>query len=231
MNNCTCERNRTSRAIPFLCASVVWASVSAGNIAFAGAVYEVGLDTSAFAGQSGAIQMLAFDLIGGDAQSGNNVATASNFQTDGGLLNASRVVLQDSTFFNEELRTITFGHFLTFNLTLTDNHTPPGFDEFSFLVLDSAGQLPLVHTTDPTGADVLFAIDINGSSGGALAVYDSLTENFSWTVKLTSAGVPDGGGFALELTAVLALLTLTTLMDRRDHLDIKHRRSGPAVQL
>lgn len=161
----------------------------------ADSIYNYTVNTSAISGQNG---YLAFDLIGGDASSANNTATAGNFSTDGSLLGSSIVILTDTGFFNEEQRAITFGSFLNFTLQLTENNVPAGLDEFSFFLLDSTGFQSLVITTDPTGADALFAVDIDGSHGGLPSVFEgSLTPS--------TASIPDGGG-----TFSLLLLSLGT---------------------
>jgi hypothetical protein len=181
------------------------AIIGGANDALANVIYEVDLNTT---GLQGTAQLPALDLVAGDTQAGNNQVTASNFQTDGTLANSSDVSLRDVSFFNEELRTITLGKSLKFDLSLTANDAPPGVDEFSFLVLDPVTHLPSVHSTDPTGSDVLFAIDIDGSSAGAVSVYGSLSDNVSWTVTERAVGVPDAGPAAVTFSmTILAMFS------------------------
>ena len=139
----------------------------------ADALYNFALNTTAINGLNGT---LAFDLFNGDALFSNNSITISNFGTDGLLANMSNVVLTDAVFFNETLRPITFGNSLNFSLRLTTNFAGPGApDGFSFFLLNSAGLLPLFPTSDPSGADALFAIDIDGSPNGKTTVFSSVT--------------------------------------------------------
>jgi hypothetical protein len=168
-------------------------------------VYAVSIDTSALAGQNGT---LAFDLLGGDAAVANNTATVGSLATNGTLSDSAGFALVDAGFFNEVLRDITFGTTLSFTLQLTENNTPPGLDQFSFFLLDSATLLPLGSTTDPTGADALFAIDIDGQVGGGASIFGSTRKGIEWEVTLQQpAGVPDGGpAFTLMLVLWVGLL-------------------------
>jgi hypothetical protein len=172
-----------------------------GLVSPATAQYQVELDTPGLTGQSAA---LAFDLVGGDSQSGNNFAEATAFGTDGMLTDPSRVFVSESAFFNEVVRNLTLGSFLKFDLNLSQNHVPPGLDEFSLFLLDSSHAAPVVSTSDPTGADALLTVDIDGTSGGKLTVFSPTTPGVSLTVE-SIAPVADGGGIEL---AVLALLSL-----------------------
>ncbi len=168
-------------------------------------IYDVHLNTAAFAGQVGTIRFLAFDLIDGDSASANNTVTARDLATDGTLGSPANVVLQDTGFFNEELRDITFGTYLDFTLSLTENNLPPGLDEFSFFVLDSSSFLPIVSSDDPTGADSLFAIDIDGSASGVASVFSSLTPDFDWAVTLRAQSAVPESGSTLPLLVIAFL--------------------------
>jgi hypothetical protein len=148
--------------------------------------YTVSIDTSTLSGTQG---LLAFDLIGGDAMMANNTASVFGLTTDGTLSSLAPFSLTDTAFFNEELRSITFGTFTRFTVGLTENVTAPGLDQFSFFLVDPLSMLPLFSTTDSVGADALFAIDITGLPGGDRSVFDSLTGGPTWQV----AAVPDSG--------------------------------------
>ena len=129
--------------------------------------FNVFIDTSPLSGTDG---NLAFDLI--DSNSAANVLTIMDFSTDGALGAAfefggpisgalpGTVEIQDGDFFNELLHEITFGTTISFSFELTDSFTPGGLpDSFSFFLLDADPffPLPLFPTSDPTGADALFA--------------------------------------------------------------------------
>jgi len=165
--------------------------------------YTVGINTSAWTGQTGT---LAFDLTGGDALAANNMLTISGLFTDGTLPNATGFAMTDTVFFNETLRNLTIGTFLNFSFELTENNLAPGVDQFSFFLLNSAS-LPIGSTTDPTFADALFAIDITGASGGDLAVFGSLIPNASWQVtRVQATSVPETGSAAVLLFVGLGVL-------------------------
>jgi hypothetical protein len=142
-------------------------------------IYSASIDTTAWSGLNGT---LAFDLTGGDAAIANNTATIGSFVTNGALGNSAGLALTDTGFFNEQLRAMTFGTQLAFTLQLTENRSAPGFDQFSFFILDPITLLPLALTTDPTGANAVFAIDLTGAAGGAASVFGSLTQGVSWSL-------------------------------------------------
>jgi hypothetical protein len=130
----------------------------------------------------------------------NNIVKISGFDTDGSLANPSNVVLADTSFFIEELRDLTFGSYLSFKVQLTENFSGSGFfDQFSFFLLDPITYLPLFGTSDPLGADALFAIDIDGNPGGASAT-------FAGSLSVGSPPVPDSGNVLALLLGATGLL-------------------------
>lgn len=168
------------------------------SVGRADSYYSYTLDTTALTGQGG---LLAFDLIDGDATV-NNLVKISGLSTDGTLTDSSDVVLADTSFFTEELRELTFGTTLSFNVLLTENFSGSGFfDQFSFFLLDPVNYLPLFSTSDPLGADALFAIDIDGNAGGAAAT-------FAGRLSVGSATVPDSGNVLALLFGAVGLLGL-----------------------
>jgi hypothetical protein len=193
------------------------------SVSHANSIYNVHLDTEALAGRTAVLDLIAFDLIGGDAVSGNNLIKAFSFSTDGLLASTAEIALADTGFFNEELRSLTFGTYLDFSLELTESIALPGADEFSLFLLDADLLLPLVSTTDPTGANALFAIDITGAPGGVAYIFDSLTPNASWTLTLQNtlppSVIPDGSS-----TGALLIVSLVSL-----YLAPKERSSNPKL--
>jgi len=166
----------------------------------------VTINTTALTGQSG---LIAFDLIGGDSTVANNTVSVDLLATDGVLDNAAPFTVTDLGFFNEVLREVTFGTFLSFSLALTENVSAPGFDQFSFFLLDPITFLPLFRTSDPFGADALFAIDITGARGGAAVSFDPIQSAITWQVgEPPVQAVPDGGMSVALLGAGLVGLTL-----------------------
>jgi hypothetical protein len=141
--------------------------------------YDVRVGTPAL---SGTPAQLAFDFINGDSSA--NSVTISAFATNGALGSFSitgdvtgslpgSLVLRDTSFFNEYLQNSTLGTDLSF-LFETSTNAPAASsfpDAFSFFVLNSTGTASLFPTTDPTGADALFKLDITGTSEGTLTVY------------------------------------------------------------
>lgn len=177
-------------------------------------LYDVTITTTAWTGLDGT---LAFDLVGGDALAANNTASIGDFSTDGTLSSLADITLTDTDFFNEVLRDMTFGTQLSFTLQLTENHAAPGLDEFSFFLLDPTTLVPLGATTDPTGADAVFAVDATGGGGGNKMVFDSLVDGVSWTLRpQNSNNVPDGAStLALACCALGALACFRFTLGKR----------------
>lgn len=168
-------------------------------------LYNVSIDTSSY---SGTVAQMAFDFIDGGSPS--NTVTISGFSTTGVLGGSSAlggvtgtlpaaVSLTDTEFFNEYLNGITLGTGISFTVALTSNAPESGSspDAFSFFLLDPSKlseegfPLPLFATSDSTGADALFQIDITGSLEGAVG-------NFHQDVSITEATpVPEPGTFLL----------------------------------
>ena len=139
---------------------------------------DIFVDTGPLLGTAG---NLAFDFL--DSDPASNTVTIINFSTDGVLGAAAPVggpitgflpgdvTIQDGDFFNELLQEISFGSTLSFRLEPTAFTVGGIFpDSFSFFLLDPA-LLPLFPTSDPTGADALFTIDIDGSPTGQVTTF------------------------------------------------------------
>jgi hypothetical protein len=99
-------------------------------------------------------------------------------------------------FFNEVLQGITFGSGVTtFDLTLSSNFVTGSVpDSFSFFLLDSTFN-PFT-TSDPTGANALFAIDITNATTPAV-----FTSAFA-SITVTQAG-PGPGAIPEPMTILL----------------------------
>jgi hypothetical protein len=173
-------------------------------------IYSVTVDTTPLAATVG---YMAFDLTGGFPLQ-DNVATISGFlststlgtsSTSGdvsGTLTPGPLTLTADQFFNEWLQGVTFGSGLTsFTLDLTTNlaagATP---DSFAFYVLDST--FTPFDTSDPSGADSLFAIDLAGQAT-APQVY---TSDFATVTvnPVVSGAVPEPGSIWLTVAAAVA---------------------------
>lgn len=169
----------------------------------------INVDTSSLAGTAAT---LAFDFIDGDGAI-NNTVQVSNFLTDGsyssgtdtgdvsGSLN-SAVAFGDNQFFNEYLQQITLGSSLQFHLQTSNLFNPGGIapDSFAFFILDGSANLPLFTTTDSTGSDALFAVDLTGANDG-LSVFASAA-GLRWTVEAPRNSVPTPGTLSLILAGI-----------------------------
>lgn len=153
--------------------------------------------TDTLKGQAG---LLAFDFLQGSPALGNSV-TISNFQTDGmlgsatlsgsetGSLVPGPAVMTDASFFNELLQSVAYGTKISFNLTLTDLTSNGGIpDEFSFFLLNSARD-PYA-TSDPSGSDSLFYIDLNGLGNTTPTIFTSAFATATVTPQVTNAPEP-----------------------------------------
>ena len=192
---------------------------SAGS--FAGPLFatpfQVTIDTSPIAGSAGS---LAFDFL--DLDPSFNAVQIAGFLSDGvlgstitmggpisGALPGSvRIEDTDGAFFNELLQEITFGSAITFSVELTAFNSGAFLpDSFSFFLLDSTGLVPLFTTSDPTGADALFAIDVDGSTSGQLSAFaptglaPGATSEVMWRVQ----PVPEPSTSLLLVVGLLAV--------------------------
>ena len=187
--------------------------------------YDITINTASLNGTDAS---LAFDLVSGG--SFGNSATISDFVTNGiptvngpnsgavfGALPGT-VTLSDSSFFNEYLEGITLGSTVSFQLDVT-SHAPTGGalpDTFSLFVLDSSAASSLLTTTDPSGADALVSIQINGSASGILGVYTA-TPGVMATVTPAqpSTGVPEPDVLTLMILGVSAAAIFRRMGRRR----------------
>jgi PEP-CTERM motif len=144
----------------------------------AGQIYEVSLNTAPLEGNTAGPFSLDFQFIG----TGNNTVTLSNFQFGGGAADtfgtglfdnlyssgsfsgsaSSSVTLTDTAnFYNEFTQQFTPGSSLSFQVSLTTNVALPTPDQFSFGILDSAGNdIPMLNS--PTGS--FLVVTLNSST-------------------------------------------------------------------
>lgn len=152
---------------------------------YGSAIYDITLATSSLVSNSAGPFALDFQLISGDTTTGvvntasltdfsfgngGSAGTGSPFVNSGNVSGnlASAISLNTSnSFFNEYSQYFTPGNQLTFQLTLTGNIQPSTPDEFSFQLID--GTSTEVSTSDPSGGNSLFTIDITDSAPVALA--------------------------------------------------------------
>jgi hypothetical protein len=208
--------------IRILCAALM--SLLAAPFLHADLLYNVSIDTTPIAGTDG---FFAFDLLGGIPFQ-NNLATITSFTTDSTLGAASTsgdvtgslvpgpLTLTADQFFNEWLQAVTFGHLTTFVLDVSTNfaaQTTP--DSFAFFLLDST-ENPLT-TSDPTGANSVFAIDLVGANTSP-QVYTSTggpAPEFTATVTPQASGVPEPDQAPLLALCLAGVYGLRYLPKRR----------------
>ena len=206
MNNITDTKPRshshTRRAIGLmlcLLAGIVNAPASA-------AVFNVFVDTASF---SGVEAVIAFDFINGNVVADNEVLISA-FDTDGslgeitldgsasGTLIPGPAMLSDDSFFSSLTQQITLGDFFSFTIDVSTNgpfQASP--DAFSMFLLDP-DLLPLVTTSDPSGANALMAIDIT-----AFALTPEAFEATGINVSVQPIPVP--GAIVMLLSGLLTL--------------------------
>jgi hypothetical protein len=130
----------------------------------------------------GGIGYFLFDLTNGTPTQLNAV-TISNADTDGligdlvvegdvsGSLFPGPLTLLSSQFFNEARQISQFGTFLSFEFDTTSNFSAGSIpDSFSFFIIDT--NFVPAPTSDPSGANALFFIDLTGEDA-APVVYTS----------------------------------------------------------
>ena len=107
-----------------------------------------------------------------------------------GTLSPGLLTLTDSNFFNVFLQELTFGSEIRFKLTLTQERVagsqfPDSLAVYLLNGSDYFSSPPLFSTTDPFSLDALFAVDIDGTPGGApyLFNYADTGDPVTWTLE------------------------------------------------
>ena len=196
-------------------------AVSFGVLCHADAVYNVSLNTASLAGNSSAPFAVDFQLTSGKTPSavvnnatlsnfslgtGGSAGTGSPFPNSGNASGSlsSTVLLSTSggSFFNEFSQFFIPGPILTFQLDLTNNPQSGGApDEFSFQLIDKTGHG--LTTTDPSGSNSLFLIDLTGSPLTPL-IFTANAEGFTTTPAIVqSTPEPSTASFLLLAGALL----------------------------
>jgi hypothetical protein len=187
--------------------------------------------TVATTGLVGTNAAIAFDLIDGGPPP--NSVTVTAFATDGTLGSSQStgsvtgtlpgaVTLLDTGFFSEYLQFITLGNELSFVFDSTENAPAPGAlpDAFSLFLLDATTLLPLVSTSDPTGANALLLYNIGDPS--PLAIYAG--DGFVVTAEPVQV-VPAPGTLVLALTALAAFAGLRHMTPSSTRSRLRRRES------
>ena len=175
----------------------------------ADSLYYTVLDTSGLTGDSG---YLVFDFISGGGP--QNALSISGFTTDGTVGASSttgtvvaipspsyviptQLFIDDpvSSVFNEYQLAFTFGTTIAFFLDGSENAPGPGNspDELSIYFLASDDATSLITTSDPTMADTLLTLDLDGSADGVPTVY-SVSGPPGVGATATLNGGPSGPG-------------------------------------
>jgi PEP-CTERM motif len=135
-------------------------------------------------------------LGGGSAGAVDTAATSGGTNASDSL--ASGISLNDSAnFLTVFAQTFLPGSALSFQLDLTTNVVSPIPDQFSMEIVDPNGNL--IPTSDPTGFDNLFAINID-SPNPATNIYSSLVT--------VTAPIPEPSSLLLIAAGLLAIALL-----------------------
>jgi hypothetical protein len=180
-------------------------------------IYDVTINTAPLSGISG---FMAFDLNGGIPLQ-DNVATITSFSSNSTLVSSSTsghvtgtltpgplILTADTSSFNEWLQVVTFGTLTTFVLNVTTlNPSGVNPDSFAFFLLNSS-QIPY-GTTDPSGSDAIFVIDLTGNSTAPQVFTSTNPTAPQFTATVTPAtAAPEASPapiVGLGLAAILAL--------------------------
>ena len=189
-------------------------------------MYHVVLDAPGLAGAPG---QLAFSFLDGDGAFPNNVAAITTFTSDGspgaltlvgGLASGSltsAVTLQDtpSTLL---VQAFSFGTTLSFDVAITESYEPPLFpDQLAFFVPTADLTAHLITTSDPSGANALFTLDVNGAPGGILTVYDAFVGDVPAPISVVPGAqrVPEPATWVLIGTGIFVMLIRLPRATRR----------------
>jgi len=171
--------------------------------------FDVVIDTTSLSGTNA---ILAFDFIDGDGVVNNTVDVSGFFingvfdpdlatlEGDVTSTNNTSATFHDGSAFNEVLVPVTLGSTILFRLETTNVFPAASLvpDAFSFFILNATSSLPLFATTDPTSADALFVVNLDGSPNG-LSLYTAANPGPSWTVQPSAVPLP--GAFSMMLLA------------------------------
>ncbi len=179
-------------------------------------VYDVTLDTSSLLGTG---STLTFDLIsGGGTQS--NTTSILDFSTDGTLLPGGvnsgsvsgalpgTVILNNASFFNELQQGITLGSTISLQVNATTNAPSSGSlpDTLSVFLLDPTASYSLINTTDPTGANSLLTLQIDGTPSGSVAGYSGSSPTIPVTIN--AAGTHPTAAPEIDSSSAVSAITL-----------------------
>lgn len=200
------------------------ALLMAGALPVHATALHVSLDTAALFGTAA---VLAFDFT--DFDSAINTVTIDDFLTDGtlGLADApfggvagalpATVTLNETGYsLIELLQHITLGNTLSFNLDLTEASSGASpVDAFAFFLLDTSASQSLIATDDPTTANALFAVDIDGTRTGNVQTFNPISTQVSWTLTAPAAAPLPATLWLLAIGALAARLRERTPAARR----------------
>jgi hypothetical protein len=149
--------------------------------------------------------------------------------TTGGLVQGDLILVENPAPFTEIEKGSGFNevivnlspvkNLITFTLSFSDTGPVSGLppDEISVFALDSS-LLPLFPTSDPTGSDALFAIDLTGAPGGVVSAFAPTTQNqdsLSITVPGQVSTVPEPVEAGLVGLSVMILFAFSRDIKRR----------------
>lgn len=161
--------------------------------------------------------VVAFDLVDGGPPA--NTVALSHLATDGSFAaatftgdataSAGTMTLGDAQFFNEILLPVSSATALSFDIDMTLAAPASGSlpDAFALFLLDPTTLLPLVMTTDPSGAQSLLTIQSGDSPLGPLTTFADSGGALpaTWTVTSAIPAVPEPAGAALMLAGLMWL--------------------------
>ena len=174
--------------------------------------FRVSIDATPLVGQSG---FIAFDLVAGSSYLRNS-AVVSSFDGVGsfGVPSSSGSVFGDLftevnltslSFFSEYMQSVVFAvGRMTFDLAISLNYEPNAIpDEFSIFLLKN--DFAPYSTSDPTGANAIFVIDL------LEPLVPSTFTSPSVEIFVVPAGVPEPGSLALIAVGLLLVYAFSPL--------------------
>jgi hypothetical protein len=213
--------------------SLVAAAPAGAQTQLLSPVYTVSIDVSSLSGQPFAI---AFDGVSGGYFAPDDAVRFTNFAFDGEMVFGYYINIAQGIYLftgggvDSRLLALQGTTHVSFQFQATTTLLPPIYglpyvsDQFTLTIISLATGMPIVETTDPTGANAMMTYEPGFVTGSALlSVYAGAVDGTH--IDLTTSPVPEPGG------SLLASIGIAWLALRRRDRGVARAIAGAAAAL